>query len=187
MANPTIRNLHYIRQKDPKLAEAFDDLVKAMGNVSVQTVTHPDGANVQPAPVNSVKVVAQDGIYHATITDHNPVYRGVNYFLEYDTDPTFPSPQVIDNKSSRTWRGHLGNQSLYWRAYSQYPQGGAPSTPVAHGGAQPVAVVGGGTISGPSLLPSTGSGTASSDGTQGGSGAGKTIARLQANGRLPTL
>jgi hypothetical protein len=63
---------------------------------------------------------------------------------------------------------NIGNQTLYWRAYSQY-LGSDPSEPVTFG-TPATAVIGGGTAAGPALQASSGSGTAS--GSEGGSGFG---------------
>jgi hypothetical protein len=63
----------------------------------------------------------------------------------------------------------LGNQTLFWRAYSQYI-GSLPSAPITFG-APPVAVAGGGST-GPAPLPSTGSGTLLNGLPRGGNGFG---------------
>jgi hypothetical protein len=71
--------------------------------------------------------------------------------------------------ASRNLYTQLGNQTLYWRAYSQYI-GSMPSAPVSFG-SPPTAVVGGGTA-GPAPLPSTGSGTLPNGLVRGGNGFG---------------
>jgi hypothetical protein len=91
----------------------------------------------------------------------------VFYFLESDSAPAFTSPHVYFLGSSRNLRDSLGNQTLYWRGYSQYI-GSVPSTPVPFG-SPPTAVTGGG-LAGPAPQPSSGSGTATAQ--QGGSGFG---------------
>jgi hypothetical protein len=96
------------------------------------------------------------------------VNRGVFYFAESDTTPAFNRPYVHFMGSSRNLRLSLGNQTLYWRAYSQY-LGSETSTPVAFG-TPPVAVSGGGTAAGPARQASQGSGTAA--GGEGGAGFG---------------
>ena len=103
------------------------------------------------------------------ITDNSTVNRGIFYFAESDTSASFPGPHVYFLGSSRNLRVSLGNQTLYWRAYSQY-LGSDPSTPVAFG-TPPTAVVGGGAVTGPQMQPSSGSGTAAGD--EGGSGFGQ--------------
>ena len=104
--------------------------------------------------------------------------RGIFYFAESDTSPSFTAPRVHFLGCSRNARLALGNLTLYWRAYSQY-LGSLPSPPVTFG-SPPAAVVGGGS-SGPALAPSAGSGTAKAQ--QGGSGFGRDL-KLTLNDKL---
>ena len=92
--------------------------------------------------------------------------------MEYSTTSTFAQPHGFSLGPWRTHRGWVGAQNLYWRAYSQYPSGQA-SKPVYHGSAvDPLVVNHGGASPGPPIPASTGSGTASTDGRQGGAGYG---------------
>ena len=61
--------------------------------------------------------------------------------------PAFNQPYVHFLGSSRNLRIAMGNQTLYWRAYSQY-LGSDPSEPVTFG-TPATAVTGGGTAAGP--------------------------------------
>ncbi len=173
----TIRNLDYLRSKDPKLLEIVKDIQQAVTNIQQGTTVsaNPKDATLPPPQVTSLAVTAADGIFQAVIKDTGTVNKGVTYFLEFDSDPTFPQPHVIQLNAARTWRGSLGNLTTYWRAYSQY-QGSMPSIPTTFGGSTPMAVVGGGS-SGPALPTSTGSGTASQTGQQGGAGLGRNLVR----------
>jgi hypothetical protein len=130
----------------------------------------PGGSIEPPAPIGSLAVAAADGIFDLAITDNSPVHRGIFYFAESDTSPSFIAPRVHFLGCSRNARLALGNLTLYWRAYSQY-LGSLPSPPVTFG-SPPAAVVGGGS-SGPTLSPSAGSGTAKAQ--QGGSGFGRDL------------
>jgi hypothetical protein len=178
MPNLTIRNLEEIRKDNPKLAEALDDIIKG-----VSDNTQPPTA---PPQVSALQVTASGGIFDIAVTDNNPVYRGVNYFVEYSSQPSFAQPHVIDLGASRNYRATFGNQTLYFRAYSQYPSS-PPSAPVYYGTAtKPNAVLGGGATLGPSPLPSQGSGTAPTNGTDGGAGFGKQPYRGGVGGRGPT-
>jgi hypothetical protein len=168
----TIRNLEAIRQKDPQLGQAFDDVLAMIQTTSQQANVTPSGNAIAPPPnVSSLQVTSANGAFSAAIIDNNPVVRGINYFLEYSPTPAFNAPIVIDLGASRNWEGVLGNRILYWRAYSSYPTS-ARSTPVYFGSqAAPTAVTGGGTISPPASLPSQGSGTSSgASGSDGGFG-----------------
>jgi hypothetical protein len=168
-----VRNLSYIRTQDPKMAETFDDIVSGVDNVAALSNVSSQGGNItQPTNVGRVSVIAADGVFDIRIFDASPVTRGINYFVEYSTTPQFTNAIPIDLGTSRCHRCFLGNQTLYWRAYSQYI-GSAPSDPVYFGiSFAPTAVVGGGSLVGPTPQASTGSGTASSDGTQSGQGFG---------------
>jgi hypothetical protein len=123
------------------------------------------------------------GTAHATITDNNPIQKGIHYFMEMDTTPAFQQPHVFHMGTSRSVppfvlpaKDDSGNpQSWYFRAYSSYP-GGHPGEPVHFGGTTPTAVNPGGAVK-LTLLPSTGSGTAPPDGKVGASGFGKVLYR----------
>lgn len=170
-----IRNLAAIKNGTATPAqhgEAWDDMIAAIQTIANQTNSEPQAEPPAPPQIGSLVVSAAGGITQAVITDGSPVNRGVNYFFEHSTTPNFAQPHVIDNGTSRTLRANLGNQTLYWRAYSQYPTG-KPSAPVYHGtAASPKAVLGGGVSPGPAIPPSTGSGTAPTDGRTGGAGFG---------------
>src|ERR1700688_3216115 len=144
-------------------------VVSGVSAVGLATGVDPSGSIDPPATIGSLSVLAADGIFDLAITDNSAVRRGIFYFAESDTTPSFGQPYVHFLGSSRNLRVSLGNQTLYWRAYSQY-LGSETSNPIAFG-TPPTAVVGGGTATGPALQASMGSGTAS--GSEGGSGFGQ--------------
>jgi hypothetical protein len=163
------KNRQLILDKYPEVGQAFDDLMDQLGNVSTQANANPNGITDPPIAPSALKVTAAHGIFDAQIIDRNPVQRGINYFLEYSDNPQFNAPHTIDLGQSRNHRANLGNAVLYWRAHSSYPTS-SRSAPVFHGSqASPIAVVGGGTATGPVFLPSEGSGT--SNGPSGSDGA----------------
>ena len=163
------RNRQQIFDKSPEVAQALDDICKQLENVANQTNSSPIGVTNPPPTPNSLNVTAAHGIFDAKITDNNPVSRGINYFLQYSPSPSFNSPTTIDLGQSRNHRVSLGNQTLYWRAHSSYPTS-AWSGHVYHGTSTvPIALFGGGPMTGPALQPSSGSGT--SDGASGSDGA----------------
>jgi hypothetical protein len=149
-----IGQLAQIKSDSPYVYEALTQLVNGVNAVGRATGVDPTAA---------------DGIFDLAITDNSTLNRGIFYFAESDTTPAFSKPYVHFLGSSRNLRVALGNQTLYWRAYSQY-LGSETSQPVAFG-TPPTAVTGGGTATGPALQPSSGSGTAS--GSEGGSGFGQ--------------
>ena len=164
-----IGQLAQIKGESPYVYEALTQLVNAVNAVGRATGVDPSGRISAPAPIGSLNVTAAGGIFDLAITDHSSVHRGIFYFAESDTTPAFARPYVHFLGSSRNHRVALGNQTLYWRAYSQY-LGSDPSAPVTFG-TPPTAVTGGGTAAGPALQLSQGSGTA--PGTAGASGFGK--------------
>ena len=163
-----IGQLAQIKSESPYVYEALTQLVNAVNAVGRGTGVDPSGSIAAPSPIGSLNVRAADGIFDLAITDNSSLNRGIFYFAESDTSPAFHQPYVHFLGSSRNLRVALGNQTLYWRAYSQY-LGSETSQPVAFG-TPPTAVSGGGTAAGPTLQPSSGSGTAS--GSEGGSGFG---------------
>jgi hypothetical protein len=166
----TIPQLARLKSADPYLYESLRQIVAAVNSLGRATGVDPAGSIESPAPIGSLTVTAADGIFDLVITDNSPVHRGIFYFAESDTSPSFIAPRVHFLGCSRNLRLALGNVTLYWRAYSQY-LGSLPSPPVTYG-APPKAVIGGGS-SGPDLAPSAGSGTAVAQ--QGGSGFGRDL------------
>ena len=163
-----IGQLAQIKGESPFVYEALLQLVNAVNAVGRGTGVDPSGPISSPAPIAALNVTAADGIFDLAITDNSSVHRGVFYFAESDTTPAFARPYVHFLGSARNFRIALGNQTLYWRAYSQY-LGSDPSAPVTFG-TPPTGVIGGGN-NGPARQPAQGSGTA--PGTAGGSGFGK--------------
>jgi hypothetical protein len=165
-----IGQLARIKSESPYTYEALTQIVNAVNSLGRATGVDPSGTIDPPAPIGRLSVTAADGIFDLAITDNSSVHRGIFYFAESDTTPAFSQPRVHFMGSSRNLRVALGNQTLYWRAYSQY-LGSDPSAPVTFG-SPATPVTGGGAAAGPPLQPSQGSGTA--PGTEGGSGFGQT-------------
>lgn len=159
--NPLVRNLSFIRsipQYGQRITEALQDLQTALGNVGQQTNSTPN-AQQTPAPpqIHALSVTASGGVAHVQITDNNPIYRGTTYHVQYSTTPGFESPVNHYMGPSRDIRIPVGSQPLYYRAFSDLPTSGA-SSPVYHGGSQPVAVAATGTEQ-PPIPSGQGSGT----------------------------
>jgi hypothetical protein len=165
----TLSQLAQIKKESPYTYEALTQVVTAVNSIGRATGVDPTGEISAPSPIGGISVVAADGIFDVAITDNSAVNRGIYYFAESDATPGFSAPHVYFLGSSRNLRVSLGNQTLYWRGYSQY-LGSQPSAAVAFG-SPATAVVGGG-AAGPPPQSSSGSGTAS--GGSGGSGFGKT-------------
>lgn len=156
-----IRNLPFIRsipQYGSRIVEAFQDVQKLLSNVGQQTNADPSGQQISAPPqIHALSVTASGGVAHVQITDNNPIYRGTTYHVQYSTTPGFESPVNHYMGPSRDVRIPVGNQPLYYRAFSDFPTSGA-SVPVYHGGAQPIAVSATGTDQ-PPIPAGQGSGT----------------------------
>ena len=165
----TVAQLAPIKDRDPYLYETLSKIVSAVNATSVRAGVDP--ATPAPAPIQiaSLHVQASNGWFDISITDPSNARPGLFYFAESDVAPGFNSPRVYFLGASRNLYVQLGNQTLYWRAYSQYV-GSLPSVPVNYG-SPPVAVNGGG-ASGPAPLPSQGSGALQNGLAPGGNGFG---------------
>jgi len=178
------RALTMLMQKDALSGSLVQKIVTAINNVSRNAGVSPKGQLAPPTAPNGLAIKASGGYVHAQITDNNPLNKGIHYFLEASTSQSLSQPIVIPMGPSRTSHpfplpamDDNGNaQNWHFQTYAQYP-GSPPSAKTVYGGASgatPVSVGGTTTMT---LLPSTGSGTASPTGFQGGSGFGKVSVR----------
>ncbi len=188
------QELSYIAQKDAyagtlfgRLIQAVNTLAKNAGVAAVGKVSPPppvDSISVSGnAPSNGILTVPNSEVLHWTIQHNQEVHKGVHYFSEIDTSPSFTNPHVIHHGTSRT--GFLSlptknssnvQQTYYLRSYAQYP-GSDPAKPTVLGGSSGAIGIRMGGTSQTSLLPSTGSGTAAANGSQGGHGFGVVLTR----------
>jgi hypothetical protein len=179
--------LAQIENENPKLGQYLRQyLGPAITRTAQNAAVSPTGSAAAPESPSALSVAAAGEMVHVSLTDNSSLNRGVQYFTEISpNDPSFRQPIVFHHGTSRTPppfplpSKNAGGSAIsyYIRSYSQYP-GSPPSAPVVYGGAaKPTAVTLGGTTQ-LNLLPSTGSGTASGNGTQGGQGLGKSPVRL---------
>jgi hypothetical protein len=173
------RNIEYVRKTDARLAECLKDLQDGVNAAALQAGVDAKGLLPAPPSIGELNITAANGIVSASITDNSGIYRAINYWLEWSLTPGFENPRLIFLGPSRTWDGALGNQTAYFRAYSQYP-GSSNSTPVYFNGNAPI-VLGG--ASPPPTTPSTGAGTGTNS---GGTGSGTQPFRPQPfNPKIP--
>jgi hypothetical protein len=165
----TVAQLAPLKERDPYLYETLVKIVASVNATSQHAGVDPSTPAPAPSPIASTSVQAANGWFDISISDPSDARPGLFYFAESDTTPAFGAPRVYFLGASRNMYVQLGNQTLYWRAYSQYI-GSLPSAPVTFG-APPVAVSGGGS-SGPSPLPSGGSGVLPNGLLRGGNGFG---------------
>lgn len=165
------RNRTKIWNKDPDLGQALDDIHSQQSQGLQQVGVNVSGAQSQAPPqISALSVTGADGGADVVISDNNPITRAIEYHVEYSLTSDFKQPSGFSLGAWRTWRGWVGKQTLYWRAYSQYNPVSPPSAPVYFG--NPTAVFHGGSATGPTIQASTGSGTAPGNGLSGGQGAG---------------
>jgi len=165
----TVAQLAPIKARDPYLYEALVKIVSAVNAASQNAGVDPAMPSPAPSPIAALRVQAANGWFDVAIADPSPSRPGLFYFAESDVTPGFNAPRVYFLGASRNLYVQLGNQTLYWRAYSQYV-GSLPSTPISFG-TPPAAVTGGG-ASGPTPLSSSGSGAANHGKLRGGNGFG---------------
>ena len=168
----TVAQLAPLKDRDPYLYETLTRIVSAVNATSQRAGVDPSVPAPAPSPVASISVQAANGWFDVAIADPSDARPGLFYFAESDVTPAFSAPRVYFLGASRNLYMQLGNQTLYWRAYSQYI-GSLASTPVAFG-TPPTAVVGGG-ASGPAPQPSQGSGAQPNGQVRGGNGFGANL------------
>jgi len=165
----TVAQLAPLKDRDPYLYETLVKIVSAVNATSQRSGVDPSTPSPAPTPVASISVQAANGWFDIAVTDPSDSRPGLFYFAESDTTPAFSAPRVYFMGASRNLYVQLGNQTLYWRAYSQYI-GSLPSAPITFG-SPPAAVIGGG-ASGPAPQPSTGSGVFPNGVARSGNGFG---------------
>lgn len=160
----TLPHLGLIERRDPFVGETFRTIQDAVNRAGITVGVDPSPAATYPPPTapTSLSVAAENGFFDCVITDANP-QRGVVYFLDYSTTPNFGAPRTISLGPARTEYKQLGNQTLYWRCYSQFQGSNISGYTYFGTQAAPTPVVGGGS-SGPAPMPSAGTGAGPSTG-----------------------
>jgi hypothetical protein len=189
------RELSYLSQQGtwgPYLERILSRIISSINttatNASVSAVAKlpppPKIDSIQVSGTQSGNVITSPSeILHFTLTHNQSINKGVQYLSEVDVSPNFTQPHVIDHGCSRsgfitlpTLNAAGVKQTYYLRSYAQY-HGSDPSEPTVLGGlANPVQIQMTGT-SKLNILGSTGSGTASGTGQQGGKGLGTVLSR----------
>lgn len=181
--------LSEIKINQPRLGVALQDLQDAINSNSLKTGVDSTGTVPPPEAPQAINVAASGGVAHVTLTDTSARSSPLHYFIEHDTNPSFPAPHVVDLGPGREAflplpaQDNNGNAQLwYFRGYSSYPGSSKPSAKVAFGGDPTGVNVGGYAAFTP--LPSPGAGTASATGQQGGYGFGPSLYSVKAQGKF---
>ena len=154
------------------IQDAINQSAKAAGVDSTQHLQ-------QPNPPAKLNVKTSGEMAHVTIEDHSARSRSLHYFVEYANNKAFSSPHVEHLGVSRgrilnlpTKDDNGNTQKWYFRSYSMEPGSKKASSKVYYGQAgAPTAVQMSGSTQ-LSLLPSTGAGTAPTNGQKAGQGFG---------------
>jgi hypothetical protein len=171
--------INQIPEVGPYIAEMARVMEDGINNLGQHIAVDPAGTSPAPPTPQSLSVKTNGtGLVHVAISDSNPIQKNLHYFVEMDTSPNFPQPHVFHLGPSRTMApfvlpssdDNALPQNFYFRSYSQY-QGSKPSKSSVYGGNTPTAVNPGGTQQ-LTLIPSTGSGTASNTGQVANAGFG---------------
>jgi hypothetical protein len=187
------QELSYVNQRDSYSGSLFSRLIAAINQLAKNSGVAAVGKVSPPPPINSVTVsgsAPSNGIItcpsellHFTIQHTQAVQKGIRYFSEIATEPSFLAPHVIDHGASRsafitlpTSTTGSVKQTYYLRSYAQMP-GSNPCKPTVLGGLSGAIGIQMGGSSKTDLLPSTGSGTAAANGSQGGHGLGIVLDR----------
>jgi hypothetical protein len=186
------QELTAVSQKDFNNGSLFSRIIDAVNNLAKNVGATAVGKLDPPPPIQSINVqgmqvgnvlTAPSELLHWTMNHTQEIQKHVQYFTEIDTNANFTQPHVISHGASRSGFLHLpaqdnnGNTQTYFlRSYPQYTGSDAQKHTTFGGAAGATQIVMTGS-SKTSLLPSTGSGTASADGTQGGKGLGTNLVR----------
>jgi hypothetical protein len=162
-----------------RFATMITRMQDAINQTNTANGTDPTQHIEPPTAPNTISVAAGSDHVHVTLNDSSQRSRALNYFLEWSVnDPSFLAPHVEHLVAGRgrvlalPAKDTLSNvYNYYFRGYSAYPSSKTASRKIVFGGTIPQAV----TLSGTSqldLLPSTGAGTAATNGQQAGQGFG---------------
>jgi hypothetical protein len=184
-----VENAEDVRTLAVKLSQYLrQNVIPAISTTARNAAVSPIGSVAAPQPPSAVNVATFGEMVHVSIEDNQPLNRGINYFTEIGVnDPHIQQPIVYHHGTSRTpppfslpslisGGGSPVSHKYNIQSYSQYP-GGPPSAKTAFNNLEQF-TLSGTTVGTP--LPSTGSGTASNNGTQPGQGFGKSPVRLKA-------
>lgn len=164
----SIPQVEKFRKQDPYLHETLTQIISAINSLARQVGADPVGVAAAPPSIAALGATASNGQVNVQIVDRYPIAnpattKTLRYFVECSTDAGFVN--VVHTEylgPARNKNFVLGNQTLYFRAYSQL-QNSPPSKPVAFGGSNPTAVAVGGSAA-RAQQPYQGSGTSTTSG-----------------------
>lgn len=166
---------------DPKLGQYLRSfVVPAIQNLGTNTAVSPTGYVAPPSAPQGL-IINQQGPENVqfTIQHTSPLQKGIEYFTEVATSPSFTGARIEHHGTSRapvstlflpTKSSSGSTYTYYARSYAQYPgsqkSGFSPTVSFSMTGTTQA-----------DHTPSTGSGTAAPDGSQPGQGWGNNLQR----------
>lgn len=190
------RELAELEQSNPALGRVLRRLQDGVNTLAKNTATSATGETKAPQSLSAASVTISGEYLHFAVNHTGDIQRGVNYFTEiHSDDPAMAGrPIVSHHGASRTpppvqlptYRPNPSDPThpikinYSTQHYAQYPSS-QPSQAISGrltDGTGATSFQMGGTTQ-MNLVPSTGSGTASSTGQQQGQGLGKIQQRLQ--------
>src|SRR5260370_40705010 len=126
----TVAQLAPLKDRDPYLYETLVKIVASVNAPSQRAGVDPSTPAPAPSPIASIAVQASNGWFDISLKDASNARPGLFYFAESDTTPAFGTPRVYFMGATRNMYVQLGNQTLYWRPYSQYIAS-LPSAPLS--------------------------------------------------------
>src|ERR1700675_5052282 len=105
------RELVYVDQHDQYLGRLLRRVVDGVNTLATNAGVSAVGKTSPPPKIDSINVQGtQTGnvitcpseILHHVIVHNQSIGKGIRYFSEIDTSPSFPQPHVIDHGTSRS-------------------------------------------------------------------------------------
>lgn len=164
----------------PRLGPMFQNIQDSINQAAQAAGVDPTDHLSQPNPPAALNVKVAGELAHVTIQDQSARSRSLHYFVEYANNTAFSGAHVEHLGVSRgrilnlPTKNDDGTQTHNWyfRTYSMEPGSKKASNKIYYGvSGAPTAVQMQGTTQ-LTLLPSTGSGTAPTDGQKPGQGFG---------------
>jgi hypothetical protein len=109
------------KSPDPQMAyEAMQKIVRSINQVGKTLNVDPTGSSLVPLAIREVNVVGGGGTFQITITDNPDNRHPIFYFVDFDTDPSFPNPQTYFMGTTPRITITDADKSYYARVWNQY-------------------------------------------------------------------
>ena len=178
------QELATVSLKDPYLGTLLTRIINGVNSTALNAGVSSVGKMAPPAKIDSINISGTPGanntfvcpseVFHAVLTHNQSVLKNIRYIHEIDTNPGFTQPHIFDSGCSRSLFIHLPAQNRSDPCEPTVFGNYTGSTAITM---TPPVVTSGSVPSLTSILGSTGSGTASPQGQQGGKGLGTVVSR----------